>query len=88
MPAKTQAEIDLEIMQSKYGKNELLRQALDRAVLRGAMRVEAVADALDLYGDKCVVDPTHLDVTLNNLPLDEAVEKLIDARPLWRVSGP
>jgi len=85
---KTQAEIDLELMQSKFGKNELLRQALDRAVLRGAMRVEAVADAMDLYGDKCVVDPTHLDVTLNNLPLDEAVEKLIDARPLWRVSGP
>jgi hypothetical protein len=85
---KTQAEIDLEIMQSKYGKNELLRQALDRAVLRGAMRVEAIADAMDLYGDKCIVDPTHLDVTLNSLPLDEAVEKLLETRALWRPQGP
>jgi hypothetical protein len=85
---KTQAEIDLEYMQSKYGKNELLHQALDRAVLRGAMRVEAVPDAMDLFGDKCTVDPAHLDVTLNGLSLDAAVEKLIEDRPLWRPQGP
>jgi hypothetical protein len=88
MANATQAEIDLEFMQSKYGKNELLHQALDRAVLRGAMRVEAVTDAMDLFGDKCLVDPTHLDVTLNGLPLDAAVEKLIESRPLWRPQGP
>jgi hypothetical protein len=88
MPAKTQAEIDLEIMQSKYGKNELLHQALDRAVLGGRMRVEAVKDALDLYGDRCLVDEKNLDVTLNGLPLDEAVAKLVEDRPLWAPSGP
>jgi hypothetical protein len=85
---KTDEQIRLEAMQSKYGKNELLHQALDRACLRGALRVEAVKDAMDLYGDKCLVDETNLDVTLNGLPLDEAVEKLIEDRPLWRPTGP
>jgi hypothetical protein len=85
---KTDEEIRLEAMQSKYGKNELLHQALDRAVLRGAMRVDAVADAMDLYGDKCLVDEKNLDVTLNGLPLDAAVEKLLETRALWRPQGP
>jgi hypothetical protein len=85
---KTPEEIALEAMQSKYGKNELLHQALDRAVLRGAMRVEAVADAMDLYGDRCLVDEKNLDVTLNGLPLDAAVEKLLETRVLWRPQGP
>jgi len=84
--AKSTVELDREI--ADYGKNELLNQALDRAVLRGAMRVEAVKDALDLYGDKCLVDAETLQITLNGLPLDEAVTKLIEKRPLWKPSGP
>jgi hypothetical protein len=86
--AKTKEELELEILQSKFGKNELLNQALDRAVLRGVLRVEAVGDALDMYGDKCLVDPKSMSVTLNGLPLDEAVEKLIESRPLWKPQGP
>ena len=84
--AKTKEERDLEI--AEYGKNELLNQALDRAVLRGAMRVEALKDALDLYGSKCLVDPQSCTVTLNGLPLDEAVAKIIETRPLWKPQGP
>jgi hypothetical protein len=42
---KTQAEIDLEVMQSKYGKNELLRQALDRAVLTAIRAIASIGAA-------------------------------------------
>jgi hypothetical protein len=84
--AKTKEERDLEI--AEYGKNELLNQALDRAVLRGALRVDAVKDALDLYGSKCLVDAESCTVTLDGLPLDEAVSKIIDKRPLWKPTGP
>lgn len=84
--AKTKEERDLEI--AEYGKNELLNQALDRAVLRGVLRVDAVKDALDLYGSKCLVDATSMSVTLNGLPLDEAVSKIIESRPLWKPTGP
>ena len=84
--AKTKEELDREL--AEFGKNELLNQALDRAVLRGALRVEAVKDALDLYGSKCVVDAQTMQITLDGLPLDAAVAKLIEARPLWKPTGP
>jgi hypothetical protein len=84
--AKDQKEIDREL--AEFGKNELLNQALDRAVLRGAMRVEAVKDALDLYGSKCLVDAETCQVTLNGLPLDQAVSKLLETRALWKPTGP
>jgi len=41
---------------AEYGKNELLHQAIDRAVLRGAMRIEAAKDAMDFYGSKCLAN--------------------------------
>jgi len=78
-------ELDQEL--AEYGKNELLHQAIDRAVLGGRMRIEAAKDCLDMYGDKCVVDATTLQITLNGLPLDKAVEKIIAARPLWQPTG-
>ena len=61
-------ELDQEL--AEYGKNELLHQAIDRAVLGGRMRIEAAKDCLDMYGDKCVVDATTMQITLNGLPLD------------------
>jgi hypothetical protein len=83
MPSK----LDLDLANSKYGKNELLHKAIDRAVLRGAMRIEAARDALDMYGEKCLVDEKDLSVTLNGLPLDEALEKIISERKLWQPTG-
>jgi hypothetical protein len=77
----------VELHAAKYGRNELLHQAIDRAVLRGAMRIEAAKDALDMYGDKCLVDEKSLQITLNGLPLDEALEKIIAQRPLWQPHG-
>lgn len=79
-------DIDREL--AEFGKNELLNQALDRAVLRGVIRVEAVKDALEIFGNKCVVDAETCQVTLNGLPLDAAVAKLAESRPLWKPTGP
>jgi hypothetical protein len=72
---------------AEYGKNELLHQAIDRAVLRGAMRIEAAKDAMDMYGSKCLVDEKTLQITLNGLPLDKALENIIASRPLWQPQG-
>ena len=72
---------------AEYGKNELLHQAIDRAVLRGAMRIEAAKDAMDMYGSKCVVDEKTLQITLNGLPLEKALENIIASRPLWQPQG-
>jgi hypothetical protein len=77
--------LDLEL--AEYGRNELLHQAIDRAVLRGAMRIEAAKDAMDFYGSKCLVDEKSLQITLNGLPLDQALEKIIASRPLWQPQG-
>jgi hypothetical protein len=79
------SNLDLDL--ATYGKNELLHQAIDRAVLGGRMRIEAAKDCLDMYGDKCVVDEKTLQITLQGLPLDKAVEKIIESRPLWKPTG-
>jgi hypothetical protein len=76
------SNLDLDL--AEYGKNELLHQAIDRAVLGGRMRIEAAKDALDMYGNKCVVDEKTLQITLQGLPLDKALEKIIAGRPLWQ----
>ena len=65
----------------------MLHQAIDRAVLRGAMRIEAAKDAMDMYGSKCLVDEKTLQITLNGLPLDKALENIIASRPLWQPQG-
>jgi len=83
---KTQAELDREL--ADYDRNILLREAIDRAVLAGKMKVEAVRDCFDLYSTKCLVDGDTLQITLDGLPLDEAVAKIIEKRPLWQPSGP
>jgi hypothetical protein len=80
------AERDLEL--AEYGKNEMLLQAIDRAVLGGRMKIEAAKDAYDLYAKSCVVDPQTLQVTLENLSLDKGLAKIIEGRPLWQPSGP
>jgi hypothetical protein len=79
------SNLDLDL--ATYGKNELLHQAIDRAVLGGRMRIETAKDCLDMYGDKCVVDEKTLQITLQGLPLDKAVDKIIAARPLWQPTG-
>jgi hypothetical protein len=79
-------ERDLEIAEAS--RNEMLWQAIDRAVLGAKMKVEAAKDAYDLYHDKCVVDPETCQITLENLPLDQGLAKIIEGRPLWRPSGP
>jgi hypothetical protein len=79
-------ELDLEL--AEYGKNEMLLQAIDRAVLGGRMKVEAAKDCYDLYSTKCVVDPETCQVTLDNLPIDEGLTRVIKGRPLWVPSGP
>lgn len=83
---KTKAELDREL--AEYDKNILLREAIDRAVLAGKMKVEAVKDCYDLYATKCLVDGDTLQITLDGLPLDDAVAKIIEKRPLWQPSGP
>jgi hypothetical protein len=77
--------LDLDL--AKYSRNELLHQSVDRAVLGGRMRIEAAKDCLDMYSDKCVVDEKTLQITLNGLPLDAALEKIIAQRPLWQPTG-
>jgi hypothetical protein len=79
-------ELDREL--AEYDKNILLREAIDRAVLGGKMKVEAVKDCYDLYSTKCLVDGDTLQITLDGLPLDDAVAKIIEKRPLWQPSGP
>jgi len=79
-------ETDVEI--AKATKNEILLQAIDRAVLGGKMRIEAAKDAYDLYHDKLVVDVDTLQITLENRPLDEALDRICEARPLWKPQGP
>jgi len=79
-------ELDLEL--AEYGKNEMLLQAIDRAVLGNRMKIEAAKDCYDLYSTKCVVDPETLQVTLENLPLDKGLEAIIEKRPLWKPTGP
>ena len=79
-------ELDLEL--AEYGKNEMLLQAIDRAVLGGRMKIEAAQDCYDLYAKSCVVDPATLQSTLENLPINEGLAKIIDKRPLWKPSGP
>ena len=49
--------------------------------------IEAAKDCLDMYSDKCVVDEKTLQITLNGLPLDAALEKIIAQRPLWQPTG-
>jgi hypothetical protein len=77
----------LDVELAEYGRDELLHQSLDRAVRRGALRVEAVKDAMDLYQGKSVVDEKSLEITLNGLPLDQAIERIIQSRPLWQPTG-
>jgi hypothetical protein len=77
----------LDVELAEYGRDELLHQSLDRAVRRGALRVEAVKDAMDLYAGKSVVDEKSLEITLNGLPLDQAIERIIQTRPLWQPQG-
>ena len=61
-------------------RNELLWRALDKAVLQGKLRPDAVQLLHGLYADKCkVVDG---DVTLLNLDLPEAVDAIIERMPL------
>jgi len=84
--AKTEAELDREIAEA--GKNELLLQAIDRAVLGGRMKIEAAKDAYALYHSSCLVDADTLQITLDGLPLDDALAKIIKGRPLWQPSGP
>jgi len=74
-------EID-KLYLERLDRNELLLQAAERAVLRGEMRPEAVADLHELYKDKCLVHDNE--VTLNGRSLDDAVGELIRKRPLWR----
>jgi hypothetical protein len=79
-------ELDLEL--AEYGKNEMLLQAIDRAVLGNRMKVEAAKDCYDLYAKSCVVDPETMQVTLDNLPLDQGLARIIEKRPLWQPTGP
>jgi hypothetical protein len=79
------SNLDLDL--AKYSRNELLHQAIDRAVLGGRMRIEAARDAMDMYGSKCLVDEKTLQITLNGLPLDAALERIIQSRPLWQPTG-
>jgi hypothetical protein len=69
-------------------RNELLAQAVDRAVLKGLMRPSAATDLVLLYRGECVIEPENDRVTLHNLDLDKAVEALIKARPHWQPDKP
>ena len=80
-PMSGTKEID-KLYLERLDRNELLLQAAERAVLRGEMRPEAVADLHELYKDKCLVHDNE--VTLNGRSLDDAVGELIRKRPLWR----
>ena len=88
--SKSVAQIAAEIVDDANNgfRNLLLEQAADRAVLGGKMKVEAMRDCLDIFGSKCVVDADTQQITLNGLPLDEALSKIIAERPLWQPSGP
>jgi len=78
--------LDIEIAEA--GKNELLLQAIDRAVLGGKLKIEAARDCYDLYSKACLVDAATLQITLDGLPLDDALATVIKERPLWQPSGP
>jgi hypothetical protein len=71
----------------KWTENNLLREAAERAVMRGALTPAALPDLLELFGNKCIVDDS-MTVTLNGLELDAAVAAIVEARPLWAPSGP
>ena len=73
---------------AEYDRNEMLWKAIDRAVLGGRLVVGAGQDCYDLYHDKCLVDAATQQVTLNSLPLEEALTEIIGKRPLWKPSGP
>jgi hypothetical protein len=77
----------IELEAADYGRDEMLHLALDRAVRRGALRVEAVKDAMDLYAGKSVIDEKTMEITLNGRPLDEALVRIIEQRKLWQVTG-
>ena len=52
------------------------------------MKIEAARDCYDLYSTKCLVDGATLQITLDGLPLDDALAKIIKGRPLWVSGGP
>jgi hypothetical protein len=61
-------------------RNELLWRALDKAVLKGKLRPDAVQLLHGMYAEKCKV--INGDVTLLNLDMDEAVDAIIERMPL------
>jgi hypothetical protein len=72
----------------EMGRNELLAQAVDRAVLKGLMRPSAATDLVLLYRNECVVESDNDRVTLHGKDLDAAVAELIKARPHWQNDKP
>ncbi len=80
----TQIERDIQ----EGNKVAVLEQSVDRAILAGQIDVRARQDVLDIYGQRCKVDPTSLKITLDGKPLDEALAAIIAARPLWQPQGP